>query len=211
VEAVVVTHHHHDHIGAVELVARHTGAPVWAHPRAAEALAPLAVARTLTGGEVIDLPTTGPVRVIHTPGHTRDHLALFVERCGDLIAGDMVSTISTILIDPPEGDLVHYLASLARLLELPGRMLYPAHGSPTARVRDTLRHYIDHRQLREQKTLAALSPEARPLSELVRQVYDDVDAKVHRMAERNLLANLLKLESEGRAQRTAEGAWRRGA
>lgn len=208
VEAVFVTHHHHDHTGAVELVARHTGAPVWCHPLCAPRL-DVPVARTFTGGETIDLGTAGTVRVIHTPGHTRDHLVLFVERCRDLIAGDMVSTISTIIIDPPEGDLLDYLASLERLRELGARLLHPAHGPPTTRVDTTLRHFVEHRLFREQKVLAALVPEAKPLSELVKTVYSDVDASVHPIAERNLLANLLKLEREGRAVSSGDGAWRR--
>lgn len=208
VEAVVVTHHHHDHIGAVELVARHTGAPVWAHPLCAERLN-VPVARTLTGGETLDLGSAGPVRVIHTPGHTRDHLVLFVERCRDLIAGDMVSTISTIIIDPPEGDLLDYIASLKRLEELGARLLHPAHGPPTTRVAHTLRHFVEHRLFREEKIVAALAAEGRPLSELVKTVYSDVDASLHPIAERSLLANLIKLEREGRAISTADGAWRR--
>jgi glyoxylase-like metal-dependent hydrolase (beta-lactamase superfamily II) len=102
-----------------------------------------------------------------------------------------------------------YLASLEKLRALPGRMLYPAHGQPTGRVADTLRHFVEHRLFREEKTVAALSPEPRHLAELVTRVYDDVDASVYRLAERNLLAGLLKLAAEGRAERTAEGAWRR--
>lgn len=208
VEAIVVTHHHRDHIGAVELVAKATGAPVWAHPLCVPRLAPTPVARTLTGGEVIDLGSAGNVRVLHTPGHTRDHLVLFVERCRDLIAGDMVSTISTIIIDPPEGELSDYLESLARMRTLEARMLHPAHGAPTARVDDTLRHFIEHRQFREDKTLAALTAEAISLGDLVKTVYSDVDARVYPIAERNLLANLLKLEREGRAVSSGGGWWR---
>lgn len=208
VEAVVVTHHHRDHIGAVELVAQHTGAPVWAHPLCVPRLAPTHVARTLVGGETIDLGTAGNVHVLHTPGHTRDHLVLFVERCRDLIAGDMVSTISTIIIDPPEGELTDYLESLERMRKLEARMLHPAHGAPTALVDTTLRHFIEHRRFREEKTLAALTPDARPLSDLVQTVYSDVDARVYPIAERNLLANLLKLEREGRAISSGGGLWR---
>jgi ribonuclease/clavin/mitogillin len=197
VEAIALTHHHHDHVGAVSLVRERTGAPV------------LAFDKPLKDGEVIDLGSAGPVRVLHTPGHTRDHLCYFVERTGDLIAGDMVSTVSTILIDPPEGDLKIYLGSLERLLALPATMLYPAHGQPTGRVQDTLRHYIEHRLFREQKTVAALDAEPRRLAELVKRVYDDVDASVHGLAERNLLAGLIKLAGEGRAEKTADGAWRK--
>jgi glyoxylase-like metal-dependent hydrolase (beta-lactamase superfamily II) len=184
---------------------------VWAHPLCAQRLGGVTCARTLEDGAIIDLGGAGLVRVVHTPGHTRDHLCLFAERSGSLLAGDMVSTVSTIIIDPPEGDLVDYLASLEKLQRLGARMLHPAHGQPTVRVSDTLRHFVEHRLFREEKTLAALAEEARGLGDLVKRVYDDVDAKVYPIAERNLLAGLLKLAREGRAECTADGAWRRAA
>src|SRR5207302_1264628 len=61
-------------------------------------------------GEVFELAGPLPMRVsaIHTPGHARGHLALFEARSRALLCGDMVSTLSTIILDPPEGDLGDY-------------------------------------------------------------------------------------------------------
>jgi glyoxylase-like metal-dependent hydrolase (beta-lactamase superfamily II)/8-oxo-dGTP pyrophosphatase MutT (NUDIX family) len=211
IEAIVPTHHHHDHVGAVDRVARETGAPVWAHEVTAHRIRPVHVRRLLADGDAIDLGSAGVVRVLHTPGHDRGHVCLYMEQTGALVAGDMVSTVSTILIDPPEGDLLDYVASLRRLLDLPARMLYPAHGPPTSQVRPALEHYLAHRYERVRKTLAALDARPRAIEDLVRVVYADVEPATHGLASRNLLASLLALEREGRAERDAGGCWRRGA
>ena len=67
---------------------------------------------------------------------------------------------------------------------------------------------INHRLKREAKVVLAL--EENPgltLSELTPFVYDDVDASLHRLASRSLLAHLFKLKAEGRAEDT-DNAWR---
>jgi hypothetical protein len=65
---------------------------------------------------------------------------------------------------------------------------------------------IKHRLWREAKVLASL-PRQHPedLPTLVKRVYDDVSLQLHALAERSLLAHLLKLEADGRARRSAEG------
>jgi ribonuclease/clavin/mitogillin len=205
IEAIVITHHHHDHHQAATALANATGAPIWAHEITARLLPPaIKIARHLVDGEVIDLGAGGGIRVLHTPGHTPGHICLYQENHGALLAGDMISTVSTIIIDPPEGDLALYFRSLERLLELPATMLYPAHGPPTNRVSAALSGYIAHRRAREQKTIAALTDQPLGLSDLVRVVYDDVPATVHPLAERNLLASLLKLAAEGKAVRSGD-------
>ena len=64
---------------------------------------------------------------------------------------------------------------------------------------------LAHRLRRERKVFDALAASpASPLSELVKYAYDDVPPEVHPLAERSLLAHLLKLEDEGRAFRSGE-------
>ncbi|MBI4863100.1 MAG: MBL fold metallo-hydrolase [Candidatus Riflebacteria bacterium] len=208
-EAIVLTHHHPDHLGALHRVLERFPAPVWAHRLTAERLADVEVSRFLEDGETIDLGDGGAVRVIHTPGHAPGHVCLLQQKFGGLIVGDMVSTTSTIIIDPPEGDLVQYLASLAKLMALDARVLYPGHGIPTRTVRQTLQWYLDHRARREQQVLDGLDRTWKALDALVPEVYSDEPVSSHRYAARNLLATLLKLQQDGRAERDEGGRWRR--
>ena len=55
---------------------------------------------------------------VHTPGHSADHVVFFDRGSRALFTGDAVLGRGTSFIDPPDGDLAKYLASLRRMLEL---------------------------------------------------------------------------------------------
>jgi glyoxylase-like metal-dependent hydrolase (beta-lactamase superfamily II) len=216
--AVVLTHHHRDHVGAAAACARRYGIPVLAHALTARALeGKVEVQRELADGERLDL---GPapdgagrwhLEAVHTPGHARGHLAFVEPRYGLLFAGDMVSTLSSVLIAPSEGDLAVYLASLRRLQAYPLRLLLPAHGPPSARPAFVLQECLDHRAQREAQLVEALAGPPRTVAELAVAVYRGLPAPMMKYAEMQVAAGLQKLEREGRAEAVAgpEGAaWR---
>ncbi len=211
-KAVVLTHHHGDHTGAARLVSERLNLPVWAHAATASR-SPVPIARLLDDGDVLELAGPAPMswRVLHTPGHAAGHLCLIDERSRAGIVGDMVSTVSTIIIDPPEGDMAVYLSQLERLRALPLGALYPAHGPAVAHGVAKLEEYLAHRAWRESKVLEALRSFSGPASvgEIVKRAYDDVQAFVWPIAERNTVAILAKLVAEGRAV-TSNGSFLAG-
>jgi len=159
---------------------------------------------------VLELSGPRPMRwrVLHTPGHARGHVCLFDEASRAAVVGDMVAGVGTIVIDPPEGVMAEYLAQLERLKALPVTTLYPSHGPVIADGPAKLDEYLMHRRWREEKVLAALKALGAPtVEQLVEKAYDDVQAFVWPIAERNTIAILEKLEGEGRAQRDGE-RWR---
>lgn len=200
-KAIVLTHHHGDHTGGVKAVAEALGLPVWAHERTAGRV-PVPIARQLADGEVLTLDGPMPMRwrVLHTPGHASGHVCLFDERSHAGIVGDMVSTVSTIIIDPPEGDMKVYLEQLERLRVLPLGALYPAHGPVVAHGVAKLEEYLEHRAWREAKVLEAVRSFPLPagLEQIVPRAYDDVGAFIWPIAERNTVAILQKLVTEHR-------------
>jgi glyoxylase-like metal-dependent hydrolase (beta-lactamase superfamily II) len=216
--AVVLTHHHPDHVGAAAACARRYGAPVWAHPLTAAALAGrVEVNRALEDGDRLDLGEApdgrGPwhLEAVHTPGHAAGHLAFYEPRYRLLFAGDMVSTLSSVVIAPPGGDLAAYLDSLRRLEAFDCRLLLPAHGGASARPRQTLAAALEHRARREAQLLAALGPEPQAVGELAAALYKGLPAGLTRLAELQTLAGLLKLQRDGRVEPVGEGAgqaWR---
>jgi glyoxylase-like metal-dependent hydrolase (beta-lactamase superfamily II) len=197
---VWLTHGHGDHVGGVARLAGR-GLTVRAHPAIAPRLGGVPF-EPLADGDLLH----GRWRVLATPGHARDHLVFLDERSGALLAGDMLSTLSTIVIDPPEGDMAEYQRQLSRLAAMPVRALFPAHGPPAADGVGALRAYLEHRMAREGKIRLAL---ARPgtLAEVTARAYDDVPAAVWPVAERSCLATLLMLSAAGAAEESG-GRWR---
>ncbi len=195
---VWLTHVHADHVGAAAAVADRFGIPVRAH----------ALARgRVPGAEVVpfregDL-AGGRFLVLETPGHAREHLAYLDEVSGALLCGDLVSTLSTIVIDPPEGDMAEYEIQLARMRALAPRTLYPAHGPPAPDAVARLGAYLVHRREREALVVAALA-EGGTLADLTASAYPDVPAAVHPVATRSCLAVIEKLVRQGRARAAGE-------
>lgn len=202
--AVLLTHHHPDHVGGAQAIRERFGVPVWAHARTAERLAGrLVIDRHLEDGERIDLdgPTPMQLESMLTPGHAPGHLCFFEPNSRSLIAGDMVAGVGTILVDARDGDMQQYVASLEAMRAREASQLLPAHGLPIADPAARLGFYLQHRREREGKVLAALSTFSRPasLDELLPHAYADTPPAAWPFARLSLEAHLIKLAREERA------------
>jgi glyoxylase-like metal-dependent hydrolase (beta-lactamase superfamily II) len=201
VGAVLVTHDHPDHAPGALPFAQRVGAPLYAFR--------LAGAERLRAGQRVRAGALD-LTAIHTPGHTSDHVAFVEPGSGALFTGDAVMGRGTSFIDPPDGDLVAYLRSLKRMLELGPRTIYPGHGPVVLRARERIIEYLAHREERETQVLTALAEGPRTIAEMVEVIYAGQPKEVHPLAARSVLAHLLKLGDEGRAERTGktdDGPW----
>ncbi len=213
IEEVVFTHHHPDHIGGWEW-ARRRGLKLAAHAETASRL-PFPVDRLIADGETWDLGKDDaglPWRVtaLHTPGHAPGHLALWEESRRFLLAGDLVSGVSTILIDPEEGDMAAYLTSLERMAALGPRLVVASHGPPFGPGAQIFEKVLAHRRAREERVLACLREEPQPVEALTEAVYADTPGAHPELARRSLIAHLLKLAGEGKAYRS-RSCWGKGS
>lgn len=202
--AIVLTHHHIDHVGGAEFLARELALPLWAHDITAARLPELHIARRLEDGEALTLDGPSPQQwtVLHTPGHAPGHVCLHERALGAVVVGDMVATEGTILVETHDGDMRLYLEQLERLKALRSRSALPAHGAPIDDPAALFTHYVRHRLKREQKVLAALraqGPEGATPSELVRTAYDDTPPSIWGIAQMSLEAHLVKLAGDGLA------------
>jgi endoribonuclease LACTB2 len=198
--AIVVTHHHVDHVGGAEFLSRELGLPLWAHAETAARIdAP--VARHLADADELTLagPEPDAWRVLHTPGHAQGHICLYHATSGVVVVGDMVASEGTILIAPGDGEMAVYLAQLARLEALEASVALPAHGEPIEAPSATFRRYVEHRTMREDKIVAALEGAPKSAAELLAVVYADTPAHLWPIAALSLQAHLDKLCGEGRA------------
>ncbi len=202
--AILLTHHHGDHIGAAEVVRAHTGAPILAHAETAARLR-FAVDRTLDDGETVTLGPRAVLQAVFTPGHAPGHLVYLEHSSGIAHAGDMIAGEGTILIDPYDGgDMAQYLASLQRVAGLGARALVPAHGPVQREPAAVLARYVAHRLAREAAVLAALHDGPQPLATVLARAYADTPQPLWPLAERSLEAHLRKLVAEGRVRRDGE-------
>jgi glyoxylase-like metal-dependent hydrolase (beta-lactamase superfamily II)/8-oxo-dGTP pyrophosphatase MutT (NUDIX family) len=199
---LLCTHTHLDHSPAAAAIREATGAQLIGRPPPPgqsqdQGFAPQ---RVPAHGETLALGGIA-LRALHTPGHASNHLCYLLEQTGMLFTGDHVMQGSTVVINPPDGDMRDYLASLEALLAVELAILAPGHGYLIGAPHKELRRLIAHRLARESKVVAALAKLGNAtLEALVPAVYDDVSAKLHAVAARSLRAHLDKLVAEGRAR-----------
>lgn len=202
VRAIFLTHHHIDHIGAVEALRERTGAPVWAHDETAARL-PFAVDRRVEHDERIEDDAGRLWRAAHTPGHAPGHLCLLDDE-GTVVAGDMVAGTGTILIEPSEGNMRQYLDSLRRLRD-EARLLLPSHGPALPEASRVLDHYVSHRLGREAKVRAAVRAVGpATIAALLPIAYADTPPAVWPLAALSIEAHLVKLVEDGEVVREAD-------
>jgi glyoxylase-like metal-dependent hydrolase (beta-lactamase superfamily II) len=200
VSAILLTHRHPDHAPGARPLAELTGAPVFSW-RAVEG------GQTLRDGETIRADGVA-LTVVHTPGHTPDHVCFALDGGEVLFTGDAVLGRGTSVIDPPEGDLVAYLRSLHRMRELEPQTIYPGHGPVVLDGVAKLEEYLAHREEREQQVVTRLKEagdEGSVIGDLVTSIYASYPEDVLPLARRSILAHLQKLEAESRVDHTGSG------
>lgn len=219
ISEIIVTHWHHDHVGGVpdvfKMLLNQEGSV--AEPKVSKF--PRMKAPEFSLGNIpynfikdqhVFTTDGATLRAYYTPGHSEDHLVLFLEEENSLFSGDTVLGEGTTVME----DLSDYMKSLEVILNLNPKLIYPGHGPLVEEPVEYVKNYIKHRELRESQIISSLKeslPKSLNLSEIRTHVYKDLNESLHTAAEKNLVLHLDKLVKENIVETYEENAaqkWR---
>jgi glyoxylase-like metal-dependent hydrolase (beta-lactamase superfamily II) len=247
-QAIVLTHHHPDHVGLSGELHEQTGVPVYMHPvdeasvqiiwsdtmrerfsrvshfftqhglpptrlwytqeqpeaRRRMIWVPPHEAFTLVeDGQYLSLAGER-YKVLWTPGHSDGQICLFRERDGVFLAADHVlpritPNIGLYSEHNRPNPLQDYLASLAKVAQLPASIALPGHGKPFADLAARTAEIIAHHEQREQEILSLLAVRPQHAASLMEQLFRNrlKNDEARRMAVAEVLAHLEYLRLNG--------------
>ena len=206
--AVLVTHSHMDHSPLAHPLAQWAGCEVYA---GGSVIPTESEVRMEAGDDLSFKPdhklTDGQlfkgdgwtVEAIATPGHTSNHFCFVLHEENALFSGDHIMGWSTTVISPPDGNMGDYFASLEKVRSRQFSTIWPTHGPPVTDVGPFVDAYIAHRRARENAILARLEAGDTLIPDMVKEIYKDVDKRLHPAACHSVLAHLVHLVDTGRA------------
>ncbi len=187
VEAVLVTHTHSDHAPLANPMARDLAVPAVGHapgPQFDPDVRLLDGARFPVGALNLE--------VIHTPGHSDDHLCF---RAGNaLFSGDHIMGGSSVMVET----MGPYLRSLEKLKGTGLDRIHPGHGDEMEHPDDVIDWYLAHRMQRHEQIYEAIVDGADTVDAIVETVYAEVDPDLHPLAALSVQAHLRLLNDQGR-------------
>jgi len=206
---VLVTHHHIDHSPMAKPLAEKHGCKVYGY--GVQAAPPQGGEVRLEAGDDLSFKPDVEIRdghiiegdgwtfeAIHTPGHTSNHLCYALKEENTLFSGDHIMGWSTSVVSPPDGHMGDYLNSLKTVLDRQFDIIRPTHGPAITEVQTFVQAYLDHRLERERQILQTLGKGLHHISDIVSELYQHVDKRLHPAAAHSVLAHMIYLRETGR-------------
>ncbi|MCL5055920.1 MAG: MBL fold metallo-hydrolase [Firmicutes bacterium] len=182
-KTIILTHHHLDHSGGAGWLKKETKSFIaasdksWLNPD---------IKLTDLGNLQVDSFT---LQVIYTPGHSSDHICLFLPETRTLFSGDLILGEGSTTLNPPDGNLKDYMSSLYRLRSLNPTILLPGHGVQGDAV-ERIDALIQHRKKRHEEILNCWQKGITNPKEIVKILYRDLNPNLLESAVGNVTAHL---------------------
>ncbi|XP_037816041.1 beta-lactamase-like protein 2 homolog isoform X1 [Lucilia sericata] len=214
ISTIILTHWHHDHVGGVKDVLKigadkvniHKDCQVFKYlrtdaPDVCPEIPDYIKVEKLQDQQEFEVEG-GKVKIVHTPGHTTDHVVLTTPE-GTLFSGDCILGEGTAVFE----DLYDYMKSLDKILQLKPSLIYPGHGNIIEDPLDKIKYYIKHRNQREEQILDFFVQRPQKkfhAMDVVKVVYKETPEKLWPAAAYNVSHHLTKLQKEGKLQHFLE-------
>jgi len=217
VSHIIITHTHMDHSPLAARLKQATGAKTYAY-------GPHGVGRvsnsgdlqldaggdydfspdvTISDGDVISTDDWS-LEAVFTPGHTSNHMAFALKEENALFSGDHVMAWSTSVIAPPDGYMADYFASLKKLMDRDEEVYWPTHGGPKQDPKAFVRAFLTHRKMREAAIETRIKKGDRKIQDIVKNIYSDVDPRLHPAAAMSTMAHIEHLIERERVKTDGE-------
>ena len=217
VSHIIITHTHMDHSPLAARLKQATGAKTYAYgPHGAGRISNSGDLQLDAGGDYDFSPdvtiSDGDVisgdewslEAVFTPGHTSNHMAFALKEENALFSGDHVMAWSTSVIAPPDGYMADYFASLKKLMERDEEVYWPTHGGPKQDPKAFVRAFLTHRKMREAAIETRIKKGDRKISDIVKNIYSDVDPRLHPAAAMSTMAHIEHLIERERVKTDEE-------
>jgi glyoxylase-like metal-dependent hydrolase (beta-lactamase superfamily II) len=139
--------------------------------------------------------------IFPSPGHSKDHISLYNESQGILLAGDNVLSSITTWLGPPNSDIDKYVESIAYIHELPNlKIILPAHGDIITDPIQRTREILQHRKERTQQVIDIIkrrSKEGTAPNDIIAELYLNGKRFLHQVARGWVCLTLKSLEKKG--------------
>jgi glyoxylase-like metal-dependent hydrolase (beta-lactamase superfamily II) len=137
------------------------------------------------------------LKVIYTPGHTKDHCTFWLEQEQAIFTADCVLGHGTAVFE----DLSEYIEGLQHLLTYNPKQLYPGHGPVIENGFEKILDYVNHRMERENQVVELLKNKTEiglTSMEIVEVLYKGYPENLHLPAAKGIVLHLLKLQKDGK-------------
>jgi glyoxylase-like metal-dependent hydrolase (beta-lactamase superfamily II) len=209
-KGICFTHRHPPCWGNGAMIQRECGNP----PAIAMAEEVQGIAERSQGAMKVDRPVKDgdslslgdkTLEFVFAPSHTGGLMAVYIPESRSLFTGDAVMGIGTSVVNTNEGgEIVHYLQTMQRFLEIAPAVIYPGQGPVVTDPRAKVNELIQHRHEREEEILAQLRQGPRTIQQLFEAIYVGLPEGRGNMARNQIHSQLMKLQKEERVLEEGE-------
>jgi glyoxylase-like metal-dependent hydrolase (beta-lactamase superfamily II)/8-oxo-dGTP pyrophosphatase MutT (NUDIX family) len=207
VDEILLTHHHPDHIERANELAREFHLKILLSEYTKNKILSRdpqyfngVTTKLIKDGDIVTKWLHKDVLVMEVPGHDEGQVALYSQDLSWFIAGDLFQGVGTVVIGGDEGDMRKYFDTLAKIINLSPKVVFPSHGIGLGGT-SILEKTLNHRREREAQVYSLYSEGLSP-EEMLPKLYAEVDKALWPFALQNINKHLEKLTLEKRIKTT---------